>query len=221
MVYRFLRRVVYLFFKSDDIQFVIQQLDKQRETPAGVKLLQQRLLILNAETDILRNIIGEIFRRGVCEKVEQLLVYHVGVELYVLLKEGEAVAQKRFLARCAHALGLIRKLAHLGGIKLARGVDIYRLRAVQPLHKHARHASTRLMQLLAHAAHDADVVYIALVRRVGNRVFLRGEEDELIRAHRLVERCDGYIALHIEREQHSRENAQPAKCEQRHILNVI
>ena len=77
------------------------------------------------------------------------------------------------------------------------------------------------MQLLAHAAHDADVVYIALVRRVGNRVLLRGEEDELIRAHRLAERRDGRTALHIEREEHPRENAQPAQGEQRHIFNIV
>ena len=53
-----------------------------------------------------------------------------------------------------------------------------------------------LTELLAHTRDRTDGIDLVRLRHVGAEILLRGEKDQLIGAHRIVERADGSRALH-------------------------
>jgi hypothetical protein len=128
---------------------------------------------------------------------------HFLVELHIAFEFVDDRTRQRF------GLDLIARRIrdHLGfrlEIFLAIGIALD-LGARGAFHQHF-HCAVGQLQQLQHAGERADAENRIGCRIVVGGVFLRGEEDERVRTHHLLERLDGLLAADEERNDHMREN---------------
>ena len=188
---------------------------------AGIKLLEELLLVLNGEAGILRDIADNESQVRVGDDVEQLLGHHIGIELEIFLEQIQTVPYQRLLAFGAHALRLVRKHDDFGRGVLPIGLHLQRFGAVDPLDHHAADVGAGLTQLLTHAADRADMVDLVLSRSVGSNVLLRREKDLSAALDGGVERGDRGRTLHVKGQKHARKHVQAAKRQQRQLYDLI
>ena len=210
-----------LFFDAEDVEFLCQQAIEHGEAARGIALLQQKLTVLDAQMHILGEVVGHITGLGICQQIDDLLGDHVVIILNILLKLRKAASHQRFLPLGAHALGLVLPGRHIGKISLGITVHALGLRAVEALNHHTADAAPRLAELLTDAADRADGIDFILLRHIGAQILLRGEEDELVRAHSVIQRGDGGRPLHIKGEQHAGKHMQASQSQQRHFDGLL
>ena len=78
-----------------------------------------------------------------------------------------------------------------------------------------------LAQLLLDAADGAHGKNVVLLGHIRGQVLLGGEENQLVAAHRGIQRRDGGRPLHIEGQQHPRKYVQAPQGEQRQLIHFF
>ena len=183
---------------------------------ARPQFLQQLLLLLRTEVHMLRNEICH--ERGVraAEDVDDRLRREIARCMDIVVKQIAAVADERFNAGRASLLR-IRQRVDYGHEAGRRRCDRRDLAPDQALHHDADGLVAGLLHHLLDAADRADCIHIVRRGHVGRHLLLRGEENNLILAHRLIQRRDRHGPLHVKIQQHAGKHGQPAQRHHRQL----
>ena len=220
-VHGLLRLFAQFLLDAEDVELLRKQAVEQREAARRRQLLHQGLAILHAQAHVLREVVGDVGGVGIGEQVDDLLVDHVAVILDVLLKLRKAASEQSLLPLGGDAIGLVGQRHDIRAVALGVAVDVLGPCAVESLHHDAADAAARLAELLPDTADRADGVDLVLLGHVGRQILLGGQKDELVCAHGVTERRDGGGPLHVEGEEHARENMQAAQGEQGHFDQFV
>ena len=220
-VHLLLGGLVQLFFNGEDIQLIVQKPAQKQKAAAGIDLLQNLLLILDAEAHILGDVVDHIGYVGVGKDIEKLLVHHIRVHMQILVKKRQAVSDQRLLASGAYPLRLVVKAMNKRGIIFPLGVNGGGLSPVKPLHQHPADIAAGLAELLADTADRAHMVDVLVPGHIGGDILLGGKKNELVCLHRLIQRRHRRAALHIKGQQHPGKHAEPPEREQRHDFKFL
>ena len=164
---------------------------------------EEVLLLVDADQQVRRNRVGELARVVDADRGDHRVVMQVVRELDVLLEQRHDAAHRLLDV----AGGVLLPLQHLDddAVETLVFLPFDHARAIDALDQHLDVAVGKLQALhdVGHAAHREDVFRL---RIIGRRVVLRGEEDPLVLAERMLEGADGGRPSNYERHHHVREN---------------
>ncbi len=199
-----------------DLQHVHLALDHGEhvlEALAHVGDLQNLLLLGELERHVRGDRIGEPPGLFDARERGEDLRRHLLVEFYILLELRDHRAREHVHLALLVAL-LVRHRGHFGGKELPLG----QLLDAGPIHALDQHldGAVRQLQELQDGRNGAHPVQILALRIVDVGLFLRDQEDALVRLHGKIERDDRFFPADEQRDHHVRIDHDVAQRQHRH-----